>query len=116
MSSDDVISLRTPWTTSLESPGPLERRLSEQRLHAEQLQLLGTAVHVSSHGIAFLNDGFCTLYGRGRDEIIGQTPVAFGIVERQEAIFVSLLQHVFEHRAFAAEATAQRMDGSEFEL
>jgi diguanylate cyclase (GGDEF)-like protein/PAS domain S-box-containing protein len=128
--SDDVISFRTPWTTTLESPATLERRLAEQRLQAEQLQLLGTAVHVSAHGIAFLtpaveadgpriafvNDGFCALYGRGRDEIIGQTPLAFGIVDRQSAISSSLLQHVFEHRPFAAEATAQRKDGSEFEL
>jgi diguanylate cyclase (GGDEF)-like protein/PAS domain S-box-containing protein len=128
--SDDIISLRTPWTTTLESSGTLERRLAEQRLHVEQLQLLGTAVHVSGHGIAiltpaveaegpriaFVNDGFCTLFGRVREEIIGQTPVAFGIVERHEAISASLLQHVFEHRPFAAEATAQRKDGSEFEL
>ncbi len=128
--SDDVISFRTPWTTTLESPATLERRLSEQRLQAEQLQLLGTAVHVSAHGIAiltpaveadgpriaFVNDGFCALYGRGREEIIGQTPVAFGIVDRHSAISSSLLQHVFEHRPFVAEATAQRKDGSEFEL
>jgi diguanylate cyclase (GGDEF)-like protein/PAS domain S-box-containing protein len=128
--SDDVTSFRTPWTTTLESSTTLERRLSEQRLQAEQLQLLGTAVHVSAHGIAiltpaveadgpriaFVNDGFCGLYGRGRDEIIGQTPIAFGIVDRQAAISSALLQHVFEHRAFAAEATARRKDGSEFEL
>ncbi|HEX7189973.1 MAG TPA: diguanylate cyclase, partial [Thermoanaerobaculia bacterium] len=128
--SDDVISFRTPWTTTLESSTSLERRLAEQRLQAEQLQLLGTAVHVSAHGIAiltpaveadgpriaFVNDGFCALFGRGRDEIIGQTPVAFGIVDRQGAISAALLQHVFEHRAFAAEATALRKDGSEFEL
>jgi diguanylate cyclase (GGDEF)-like protein/PAS domain S-box-containing protein len=128
--SDDVISFRTPWTTTLESPAPLERRLAEQRLQAEQLQLLGTAVHVSAHGIAiltpaveaegpriaFVNDGFCTLFGRGREEIIGQTPVAFGIVDRQQAISAALLQHVFEHRPFVAEATALRKDGSEFEL
>jgi diguanylate cyclase (GGDEF)-like protein/PAS domain S-box-containing protein len=128
--SDDVISFRTPWTTTLEPSATLERRLAEQRLQAEQLQLLGTAVHVSAHGIAiltpaveaegpriaFVNDGFCTLFGRGREEIIGQTPVAFGIVDRQAAISASLLQHVFEHRAFAAEATARRKDGSEFEL
>ncbi len=128
--SDDVISFRTPWTTTLESPATLERRLAEQRLQAEQLQLLGSAVRVSAHGIAiltpaveaegpriaFVNDGFCALYGRGRDEIIGQTPVAFGIVERQEAISASLLQHVFEHRPFVAEVTARRKDGSEFDL
>src|ERR1043166_1976600 len=128
--SDDVISFRTPWTTTLEPSATLERRLAEQRLQAEQLQLLGTAVHVSAHGIAiltpaveadgpriaFVNDGFCALYGRGREEIIGQTPVAFGIVDRQSAISSSLLQHVFEHRPFVAEATAQRKDGSEFEL
>jgi len=128
--SDDVISFRTPWTTTLESPATLERRLAEQRLQAEQLQLLGTAVHVSAHGIAiltpaveaegpriaFVNDGFCTLFGRGREEIIGQTPVAFGIVDRQQAISAALLQHVFEHRPFVAEATALRKDGSEFEL
>jgi diguanylate cyclase (GGDEF)-like protein/PAS domain S-box-containing protein len=108
-------SMRTEWTT---------------RIQSEQLQLLSTAVRVAGEGIAiltpavealgpriaFVNDGFCTIYGRGRDEIIGETPHVFGIVERQQAILDALLQHVFEHRPFDAEATARRADGTEFEL
>jgi len=108
----------------------LERKLTEQRIQSEQLRLLGTAVHVSGEGIAiltpaveavgpriaFVNDGFCTMFGRRREEVIGQTPMIFGIVERHQSIFDALLQHVFEHRPFAAEATARRAGGSEFEL
>jgi diguanylate cyclase (GGDEF)-like protein/PAS domain S-box-containing protein len=108
----------------------LERRLADQRRETEQLQILGTAVHVTGQGIAiltpaveaigpriaFVNDGFCSMYGRARDEVIGQTPLIFGIVERQQAIFDALLHHVFEHRSFEAEVTARRRDGAEFEL
>jgi diguanylate cyclase (GGDEF)-like protein/PAS domain S-box-containing protein len=104
--------------------------LREQRLQTEQLRLLGSAIHVSAQGIAiltpaveavgprvaFVNDGFCTIYGRTRDEIIGQTPEIFGIVERHGAIFDALLRNVFERKPFDAEVTAQRKDGNEFEL
>src|SRR5215212_3931849 len=102
----------------------------KQRLLAEQLDILGTAVHVMPEGIAiltpavealgprvaFVNDGFCTIYGRSRDEVIGQTPIIFGVVERHQAIFDALLRNVFEGRPFEAEATARRKDGTEFEL
>src|SRR5436190_22217963 len=104
--------------------------MREQRFRSEQLQLLGTAIHVSGQGIAiltpaveavgprlaFVNEGFCAIYGRPRDEIIGQTPEAFGIVERHGAIFDALLRHVFERKAFDVEVAAERKDGSEFEL
>jgi diguanylate cyclase (GGDEF)-like protein/PAS domain S-box-containing protein len=124
--SDDPTSFHTPWTTNLD----LERKLTEQRLLNEQLELLGTAVHVTAEGIAiltpaveaigpriaFVNDGFCALYGRERDEVIGETPLIFGIIERHQAIFDALLHHVFEGRPFEAEATARRKDGREFEL
>lgn len=100
------------------------------RLHHEQLELLGTAVRVTGEGIAiltpavevvgpriaFVNDGFCAIYNRRRDDVIGQTPEVFGIVERQQSIADALLQHVFEGRPFSAEATAVRAGGSEFEL
>ena len=131
--ADETTSLRTSWTTTaLEPPsGPsLERRLTEQRFATEQLRLLGTAVHAAAQGIAiltpavealgpriaFVNDGFCAIFGRGREEVIGETPVAFGIVERHQAIFDAMLHHVFDRKPFDAEATARRKDGSEFEL
>jgi diguanylate cyclase (GGDEF)-like protein/PAS domain S-box-containing protein len=108
----------------------LERRLIEERLHNEQLRVLNTAVTVAGTGIAiltpavesigpriaFVNDGLCILLGRTREELIGQTPGVFGIIEEHRAIEHALLQHVFEHRAFDAEATAQRRDGTQFEL
>src|SRR5688572_21104660 len=108
----------------------LERKLTEQRMQSEQLRLLGSAVHVTAEGIAiltpaveavgpriaFVNDGFCTIYDRRRHDVIGQTPLIFGIVERHHSIFDALMQHVFEHRPFEAEATARRADGEEFEL
>src|SRR5688500_7801612 len=111
-------------------PQGLERKLTEQRMQSEQLRLLGSAVHVTPEGIAiltpaveavgpriaFVNDGFCTIYGRKREDVIGQTPLIFGIVERHQSIFDALLQHVFEQRPSEAEATALRADGDEFEL
>ena len=111
-------------------PQELEWRLTEQRIQSEQLRLLGTAVHVTAEGIAiltpaveavgpriaFVNDGFTAIFGHRREEVIGQTPLIFGIVERHQPIFDSLLQHVFEHRPFTAEATARRATGEEFEL
>ena len=104
--------------------------LREQRLQSEQLRLLGSAIHVSEQGIAiltpaveaagprvaFVNDGFCGIYGRPREEVIGQTPEIFGIVERHGPIFDALLRHVFERKSFDAEVTAQRKNGTEFEL
>jgi diguanylate cyclase (GGDEF)-like protein/PAS domain S-box-containing protein len=104
--------------------------LRRQRFESEQLRLLGSAIYVSGQGIAiltpaveaagprvaFVNDGFCALYGRPREEIIGQTPEIFGIVSRHGAMFDALLRHVFERKAFDAEVTAQRKDGTEFEL
>jgi len=128
--SEDVTSLRTAWTTTSVEEAKLLRKLTEQRFESEQLRLLGSAVRVAGQGIAiltpavealgpriaFVNDGFCAIYGRDREEIIGETPVAFGIVDRHHVIFDSLLHHVFARQAFAAEATAQRKDGLEFEL
>ncbi|HYM62703.1 MAG TPA: EAL domain-containing protein [Thermoanaerobaculia bacterium] len=128
---DFETSLRTPWTTAaIESPSAIEWKLTEQRLQSEQLRLLGTAVHVAADGIAiltpavealgpriaFVNDGFCSLYGRSREEIIGETPVIFGIVDRHVAILDSLLQHVFDRQPFHAEASARRKDGSELDI
>ena len=121
---EPLTSLHTAWTTTL------DWKLTEQRIQSEQLQLIGTAVHVTADGIAiltpaveaagpriaFVNDGFCAIYDRRREEIIGQTPEIFGIVERQQAIVDSLLQHVFEQRPFEAEVTARRANGSELEL
>jgi PAS domain-containing protein len=114
--------LHTPWTTTLESPEGLQRKLTEQRMQGEQLRLLGSAIHVTPEGIAiltpaveavgpriaFVNDGFCVMYARRREEIIGETPQIFGIIERHQSILESLLHHVFEHRPFEAEATARR--------
>ena len=100
------------------------------RIESEQLRLLGSAVHVAASGIAiltpaveeagprvaFVNDGFCSMYGRRRDEIIGQTLDGFSIVERQQPVADAMLRHVFERKAFNGEATARRKDGSEFEI
>jgi diguanylate cyclase (GGDEF)-like protein/PAS domain S-box-containing protein len=102
----------------------------EQPLSTEQLRLLSSAVQVAGEGIAiltptneatgprivFANDSFCDLYGVTRDEVVGQSLVSLGIVERHQAIFADMMQHVYEGEAFDAEAAAQRKDGSEFEL
>ncbi len=126
--ADAATSLHTPWTTTLDSDA--SRELNAQRIESEQLRLLGSAVHVAALGIAiltpaveavgpriaFVNDGFCAMFGRSREGVIGQTPAIFGIVERQQSISDALLQHVFERTPFEAEATATRADGTEFEL
>jgi diguanylate cyclase (GGDEF)-like protein/PAS domain S-box-containing protein len=125
-----MTELHTPWTTTVESAEGLQRKLTEQRIQGEQLRLLGSAVHVAADGIAimtpaveavgpriaFVNDGFCAMYGRRREDIIGETPQVFGIIDRHQSILDSLLHHVFEHRPFEAEATATRANGTEFEL
>src|SRR5438128_6142728 len=99
MPERDTTSLRTPWTTTaLDPTTALQRKLTEQRLENEQLRLLGSALHVAAQGIAiltpaveevgpriaFINDGFCALFGRLREEVIGQTPIIFGIVPRHQ--------------------------------
>ena len=99
-------------------------------MNAFDERLLGTAVQVAGEGIAilmpadeatgpriaFVNDGFCTIYGVAREEIVGKTVVTFGIVDRHQAIFSDMLEHIFDHEPFDGEATARRKDGSEFEL
>ncbi len=117
------------WQEDL-PPDVLKRKLFEQRVLSEQFRLLGSAVRVAGQGIAiltpameaigprvaFVNDGFCAMYGRSREEVIGQTPIVFSIVERHQSILNDLLDHVFEREPFEAEATAQRKDGTEFEV
>ena len=130
--NDEVASLDGAWTSpsDLDSPQELRQKLSQQRLLSEQLAFLGSAVRVAGQGIAiltpavetigprvaFVNDGFCEMYGVRREEVIGQTPQIFGIVDRQAATLDALLDHVFDRESFEAEATARRKDGTEFEL
>ena len=75
-------------------PEELQRKLTESRIQGEQLRLLGSAIHVTADGIAiltpaveavgpriaFVNDGFCAIFGLRAEDIIGQTPQIFGIV------------------------------------
>jgi diguanylate cyclase (GGDEF)-like protein/PAS domain S-box-containing protein len=63
-----------------------------------------------------VNEGFCAIFGRPREEIIGQTVDILSVVERQQPLLSSLLDHVFDGLPFDAEVTARRDDGSEFEL
>ncbi|HSP13514.1 MAG TPA: EAL domain-containing protein [Thermoanaerobaculia bacterium] len=126
----EMTSLEAEVKPSTDSTADLQRKLIEQRIRADQLGLLGSAVRVAGQGIAiltpaveatgpriaFVNDGFCALYGCTHEEVIGQTPQAFGIVERHQDILADLLDHVFERQTFEAEATARRKDGTEFEI
>jgi diguanylate cyclase (GGDEF)-like protein/PAS domain S-box-containing protein len=134
----DETFFRTEWRTNAFEPSESvertleenERTLAEQRIQSEQLRLLGSAVHVAGSGIAiltpaveeigpriaFVNDSFCAIYGRSRDEMIGATLQAFGIVDRQHVFYDALLQHIFDCKPFDAEVTARRKDGNEFEL
>ena len=97
---------------------------------SDALRLFGSAVEVADYGIVILtpaddatgprislvNKGFCSLYGVTPDDVVGQPVVAFGIVERHQAIFSDMMQHLFDQEVFDAEATARRNDGSEFDL
>jgi diguanylate cyclase (GGDEF)-like protein/PAS domain S-box-containing protein len=92
--------------------------------------LLGSAVQVADQGIAILmpsdeatgpriayvNDGFCNLFGVTREEVVGNTVESFGIVERHHAILTDMMQHIYENEPFDGEATAQRKDATEFEV
>ncbi len=123
-------SLRAMWNEDLDAPETLQRKLMEQRLLSEQLDLIGSAVRVAGQGIAiltpavesigpriaFVNEGFCSMFGRTHEEVIGQTPAIFGIVERHQDIADDLLDHIFDLEPFEAEVAATRKDGSEFEL
>ncbi len=80
------------------------------------IAILTPALEAAGPRVAFVNDGFCAIYGRAREEIIGGTAAVFAIVERQQDIARDLLSHVFDREPFEAEATARRQDGSEFEL
>lgn len=97
---------------------------------SEEDALLSSAVRVSDRGVAILtkaveaigpriaivNDAFCALYGFTREQLIGQSVAALGIVDRHQGIAHDLLNHLFDNEPFEAEATARRADGSEFEL
>src|SRR5688572_11850701 len=121
---DEVSSLEAVWAPQLETAEALQRKLGEQRLLAEQLGLLGSAVRVSGEGIAILtpaveatgprvayvNDGFCQMYGVMRQEVLGQTPIVFRFIEEQQSMYDALLDHVFDGQLFEAEATARRKD------
>ena len=127
---DAVASLEAALSAEPDSPESLHRKLHEQRILADQLGVIGSAVRVAGQGIAiltpaveaigprvaFVNEGFLAMYGYTREEVIGQTPQIFGIVERHQDIVEDLLDHVFDSEAFEAEATARRKSGGEFEL
>jgi len=80
-------------------------------LSTEQLRLLGSAVDAAEHGIAiltsvnedkgpriaFVNDGFCRLYGTKREAAIGQTLVAAFTL-----LAGALVVHAFTIAVFAA--------------
>ena len=94
------------------------------------LRLLGSAVQAAGQGIAilvpdedaagpriaFVNNGFCAMYGIAPADVVGTTVVSFGIVERHQAIFTDMVHHIFNQEPFDAEVTARRKDGAEFEL
>ena len=103
---------------------------SDERLSIEQLRLVGSAVEVSDLGIAilatageatlpqiaFVNSGFCRMYGTTREAMTGRTLADFRIVERHQSILDAMLGHVFNGEVFDGEATATRTDGSEFDV
>ncbi|MFN7941094.1 MAG: EAL domain-containing protein [Thermoanaerobaculia bacterium] len=108
----------------------LRHEIAERRLAEEQLGLLGSAVESASEGIfilatgaaadpariTFVNQGLCRMTGRRVEDLVGRTLAALGIAGDETPVLDSLARSLADGRAFQAEATALRADGSEYAL
>src|SRR5205085_10514357 len=81
------------------------------RVAGQGIAILTPAVEAVGPRIAFVNDGFSSIFACSREAVIGHTPLALGIVDSDAARFDALMLHVFENKAFDAEMTARRTDG-----
>jgi diguanylate cyclase (GGDEF)-like protein/PAS domain S-box-containing protein len=108
----------------------LQLEIAERRLAEEQLRLLGTAVESASEGIfilatglaagehriTFVNQGLTRITGRAAEALIGKSLDALGIADDERPVVDALNRSIVEGRAFQAEATAARSDGTEYAL
>jgi diguanylate cyclase (GGDEF)-like protein/PAS domain S-box-containing protein len=108
----------------------LQHEIAERRLAEEQLGLLGSAVENASEGIfilatgaaadpariTFVNQGLCRMTGRRAEDLVGRTLEVLGVALDERPVLDSLARSLGEGRAFQAEATALRADGSEYAL
>jgi len=107
----------------------LQLEIAERRLAEEQLRLLGSAVESASEGIfivalsptgepriTFVNQGLCRLTGRRPELLVGETLAVLGIAGEDSAVAEAMGKSLAEGRAFQAEATAARADGSHYAL
>jgi len=105
------------------------RQLIESGIVDEQISFLESAVQSAPEGIvvmipqddgrpriAFVNDGFCRLTGRKREEVIGQIPSLFAEEDVDRAMLDALLHPLCQRRGFDGEAMAHRKDGSRYVL
>ena len=108
----------------------LQREIGERQLAEEQLRLLGSAVESASEGIfilaasptdgepriTFANQGLRRMTGRRGEGLIGQTTAALGVADEDHAVLDGLAKSLADGRAFQAEVTAERVDGSTYAL
>jgi diguanylate cyclase (GGDEF)-like protein/PAS domain S-box-containing protein len=105
------------------------RELIETGVASERIGYLESAVQSAPEGIvvmvpqgdgrpriAFVNEGFCRLTGRTREDVIGQTPVLFSDEDVDRAMLDALLHPLCQRRGFDGEAMASRRDGSRYVL
>jgi len=108
----------------------LQHEVAERQLAEQQLRLLGSAVEGASEGIliiaaghaqgepriTFVNQGLCRMTGYQGGLLVGRTLAVLGIVEDDLPVLDALHHSLAEGRAFQAEATATRADGSQYAL
>ncbi|MFA6956939.1 MAG: EAL domain-containing protein [Thermoanaerobaculia bacterium] len=95
----------------------------------EQIRFLDSAVQYAPEGIVvmapredgspkvvFVNDGYCRMSGRPREEIIGQGPAIFASPESDKAMADALLHPLCQRRGFSGEALATRANGARYIL
>jgi diguanylate cyclase (GGDEF)-like protein/PAS domain S-box-containing protein len=105
------------------------KHLIESGVVSEQISFLESAVQSAPEGIvvmipqeegpprvAFVNEGFCRLTGKKREDVIGQIPALFGTDDVDRAMLDALLHPLCQRRGFDGEAMAHRTDGSRFVL
>ncbi len=108
----------------------LQLEIAERQLAEAQLRLLGSAVESASEGIfilaagaaagspriTFANQGLSRMTGLRTASLLGGTLEVLGIADDDRPVLDGLRESLTDGRAFQAEATAVRADGSEYAL
>ena len=95
----------------------------------EQIRFLDSAVQYAPEGIvvmtprddgspsvSFVNEGYCRMTGRSREDVIGESPMLFGSSDSDKAMVDALVHPLCQRRGFEGEALATRANGARFIL